>query len=113
MQCIGQSIQAKQRIIMSTITLTPSVDTLVNEYGSINAEITRLTKIKDSLSKDIKAMGAGRYETPLYSGLVYEVSGKTSINWEAIALKLNPSVQLITAHTKHGEASLFLKVTKV
>jgi hypothetical protein len=98
---------------MSTITLTPSIDTLINEYGSINAEITRLTKIKDSLSKDIKAMGAGTYETPIYKGLVYEVKGKTSIDWESIALKLNPSHQLITAHTKHGEASLSLKVTKV
>lgn len=98
---------------MTTITLTPSVDALINEYGSIHAEITRLTKIKDSLSKDIKAMGAGTYETPIYKGLVYEVKGKTSIDWESIALKLNPSHQLITAHTVHGEASLSLKVTKV
>jgi hypothetical protein len=98
---------------MTTITLTPSVDTLVNEYGSINAEITRLTKIKESLSKDIKALGAGTYETPIYKGLVYEVSGRVSTDWETIAKKFNPSHQLITAHTVHGEASLSLKVTKV
>jgi hypothetical protein len=98
---------------MSTITLTPSIDTLVNEYGSINAEITRLTKIKDSLSKDIKAMGAGTYETPVYKGLVYEVKGRVSIDWETIAMKFNPSHQLITAHTVPGEASLSLKVTKI
>ena len=98
---------------MTIITLTPTVDTLVNEYGAINAEINRLTKIKDSLSKDIKALGAGTYETPVYKGLVYEVKGRVSTDWETIAMKFNPSHQLITAHTVHGEASLSLKVTKV
>lgn len=96
----------------AVISLNPSVDSMINEYGAVHAEITRLTKIKDQLSKEIKALGAGTYETPIYKGLVYSVSGKESINWEAIAMKFNPSHQLITAHTKHGEPSLSLKVTK-
>ncbi len=95
------------------ISLSPTIETLINEYGAVHAEITRLTKIKDQLSKDIKANGAGTYETAIYKGLVYSVSGKESIDWESIALKFNPSHQLITAHTKHGEPSLSLKVTKV
>jgi hypothetical protein len=106
---------------MSTITLTPSIDTLVNEYGSINAEITRLTKIKDTLSKDIKAMGAGTYETPIYKGLVYPVSGKETTDWHSVAVRFceikgfafDPSSQLLSAHTKRTEDSLSLRVTKV
>ena len=106
---------------MTTITLTPSIDTLINEYGSINAEITRLTKIKESLSKDIKALGAGRYETPIYSGLVFPVSGKETIDWHTVAVRFcaingvdfQPSTQLVSAHTKRTEDSLSLKVTKV
>jgi hypothetical protein len=96
----------------AVISLSPSVDSMINEYGAVHAEITRLTKIKDQLSKDIKANGAGTYETPIYKGLVYSVKAKIDVDWEAIALKFNPSHQLITAHTKHGEPSLSLKVTK-
>ncbi len=95
------------------VSLSPSVDAMINEYGSIHAEITRLTKIKDQLSKDIKALGAGTYETPIYKGLVFPVKGRVDVDWETIAMKFNPSHQLITAHTKHGEPSLSLKVTKV
>ena len=106
---------------MSTITLTPSVDALINEYGSIHAEITRLTKIKESLSKDIKALGAGRYETPIYSGLVFPVSGKETTDWHQVAIRFceikgfsfDPSSQLLSAHTKRTEDSLSLRVTKV
>ena len=106
---------------MSTITLTPSVDALINEYGSIHAEITRLTKIKDVLSKDIKAMGAGTYETPIYKGLVFPVSGKETTDWHQVAIRFcaingidfQPSSQLISANTKRTEDSLSLKVTKV
>ena len=106
---------------MSTITLTPSIDTLINEYGSINAEITRLTKIKDALSKDIKAMGAGTYETPIYKGLVYPVSGKETTDWHSVAIRFceikgfafDPSSQLLSAHTKRSEDSLSLRVTKI
>jgi hypothetical protein len=106
---------------MTTITLTPSIDTLVNEYGSINAEITRLTKIKDTLSKDIKAMGAGTYETLIYKGLVYAVSGKETTDWHQVAIRFceikgfsfDPSSQLLSAHTKRTEDSLSLRVTKV
>lgn len=106
---------------MSTITLTPNVDALINEYGSIHAEITRLTKIKDSLSKEIKALGAGRYETPIYSGLVFPVSGKETTDWHSVAIRFceikrfsfDPSSQLINAYTKRTEDSLSLKVTKV
>ena len=106
---------------MTTITLTPSVDALINEYGSVHAEITRLTKIKESLSKDIKALGAGRYETPIYSGLVFPVSGKETIDWNTVAIRFceinnidfKPSAQLVSAHTKRTEDSLSLRVTKV
>jgi hypothetical protein len=105
--------KAKDLIMNAIISLSPTIETLINEYGAVHAEITRLTKIKDQLSKDIKANGAGTYKTAIYKGLVYSVSGKESIDWESIALKFNPSHQLITAHTKHGEPSLSLKVTKV
>jgi hypothetical protein len=103
------------------VSLSPSVDAMVNEYGSIHAEITRLTKIKDKLSADIKALGAGTYETAIYKGLVFPVTGKESIDWQSVAIRFcelkniefKPSAQLLSAHTKKSADSLSLKVTKV
>jgi hypothetical protein len=102
------------------ISLNPTIETLINEYGAVHAEITRLTKIKDQLSKDIKANGAGTYETPIYKGLVYAVSGKETTDWHSVAIRFceikglsfDPSSQLVSAHTKRTDDSLSLKVTK-
>lgn len=97
----------------TVISLSPSVQSIIDEYGSIDAEIKRLTKQKESLSVQIKESGAGRYTAAIYEALVYEVKPRVTVDWETIALKFNPSHQLITAHTKTGEPSLSLKVSKV
>lgn len=103
------------------VSLSPSVDAMINEYGSVYFEIARLTKIKDKLSADIKALGAGTHETPIYKGLVFPVTGRESIDWETIAIRyceinnieFKPSAQLLSAHTKKAADSLSLKVSKV
>jgi len=105
----------------AVVSLSPSVDAIVNEYGSVYFEIARLTKIKDKLSADIKALGAGTYETAIYKGLVFPVTGRESIDWESIAIRFcelnniefKPSVQLLSAHTKKSADSLSLKVSKI
>jgi hypothetical protein len=104
----------------AVISLNPSVDSMINEYGAVHAEITRLTKIKDQLSKEIKALGAGTYETPIYKGLVFPVSGKETTDWHSVAIRFceinhidfAPSSQLVSAYTKRTDDSLSLKVTK-
>ena len=105
----------------AVIALNPSIEIMINEYGSVHAEITRLTKIKDQLSKDIKASGAGTYETTLYKGLVYSVTGKESTDWQTVATRFcaingidfQPSAQLLSAHTTKANDRLDLRVTKV
>jgi hypothetical protein len=98
---------------MSTISLSLSVVALIDECGSIDAEIKRLTKQKEALSAQIKNEGVGRYSGCFYEGLVYASEGRVSIDWEAIALKLNPSRQLISAHTKQSAPITSLKLSKV
>jgi hypothetical protein len=97
----------------AVIALNPSVQSIIDEYGSIDSEIKRLTKQKDALSVQIKQAGAGRFTASIYEALVFDVKPRVTTDWESIAMKFNPSHQLITAHTKTGEASLSLKVTKV
>lgn len=95
------------------ISLSPSVQSIIDEYGSIDSEIKRLTKQKEALSAQIKEAGAGRYTAAIYEALVYEVQGRVTTDWETIALRFEPSRQLIAAHTKTGSDSLSLKVSKV
>lgn len=110
-----------QTIDKQTISLSPSLAAMVDECGSIDAEIKRLTLAKDKLAKAIKESGAGRYDGAVFSGLVYSTTGRVSIDYETIAhrfCELNgiafaPSPQLLAAHTTKSADSLSLKFSKV
>ena len=103
--------------ILATIgggsVVTPELSGMVDELGSLNSQITALTKRADKLKAEIKAHGPERYNGSEFSALVYESEGRTTTDWRAIAEKFNPSRQLITAHTVTGEASKSIKVTKI
>lgn len=98
---------------MSILALSPSLDVITDEIGSIRAEIKRLKALDDSLTAQLKDAGIGKYAGSIWSATVYEVKGRTSINWEAIAMHFDPSRQLITAHTSIGEPSLSAKLAKI
>jgi hypothetical protein len=97
----------------STVTLTMSINSLIDEAGAIDHEIKSLEKKLSSIKATLKAQGAGRYNGSHFEALVYSSEGKLSIDWKAIAEKLNPSRQLITAHTSIGAASVSIKFSKV
>lgn len=83
----------------SIVSLTPSVFALIDEAGAIHAEVARLTKQLEKLKASIKAEGIGKHAGFIFEANVYEKAGGEKVNWEAIAKKLNPSYQLIAAHT--------------
>ena len=95
---------------MTTITLSPSIQSIIDELGSIDRELARLKAQRDDLSAIVKLTGTGRYFGQYFEGLVYESKGRTVTNWKAIAEHFNPSRQLLVAHTTTGEPSLSLKV---
>jgi hypothetical protein len=103
------------------VSLSPSVQSIIDEYGSIDSEIKRLTKQKEALSAQIKAAGAGKYAASIYEALVFPVAGRESIDWESVAVRFcelkdiefKPSAQLLSAYTKKSADSLSLKVSKV
>ena len=98
---------------MSTVILTPSLSSVIDELGSIRAEIKRLEAQDKALTAQIKSAGAGTYTGVIWEALAYPVKARVSIDWETIAKKFSPSHQLITAHTTTGEPSLSVKVSKV
>ena len=83
---------------MSTISLSPSIAAYIDEAGSLDAEIKRLTKQLDVIKSRIKANGVGDFGGFVFNAKVLEAERVTT-DWKAIAEKLNPSYQLITAHT--------------
>lgn len=98
---------------MSTVIITPSLSAIIDELGSIRAEIKRLEAQDKALTAQIKSAGAGTYTGAVWQALAYPVKPRISIDWETIAKKFSPSHQLITAHTSTGDGSISVKLSKV
>jgi len=81
-----------------SIILTPDLFAQIDQAGAINAEIKALEKQLETLKSIIKAQGAGKHAGFVFQAHVID-SNREKIDWQAIAEKLNPSRQLITAHT--------------
>ena len=73
--------------------------TTIDTLGHIRAQIADLQAEAKRLEADIKAEGAGTYEGELFRVTVSEVDSQR-VDWKAVAAKLEPSRQLVTAHTK-------------
>ena len=84
----------------------PTMQALVDQYGSIDSQIKTLTESLNMLKKAIKAQGAGVYTGDVYKLNVFATPGGETTDWRAVAEHFNPSYQLITAHTTKGDAGL-------
>lgn len=83
----------------AVISLNPSIDLLVDELGQLQDQAAALAAQIDTLKTTIKAQGAGRYLGSRWQSLVSPVAESKRVNWEAVAMHMQPSHQLITAHT--------------
>ena len=81
----------------------------VDVLGSLKAQIADLTAQAKVIEAGLKAAGPGRTEGVLFDANVFTQSRET-VDWKAVAEKLEPSRQLITAHSSTAEV-LVLKVT--
>lgn len=81
------------------MTSKAELSKLADELGTLRAQMatlkTRETTIRDTL---IKA-GVHAIEGALFRATVVEQLRRL-VDWKAVAAKLNPSHQLVTAHTK-------------
>ena len=95
---------------MTTLSLTPNIQSIIDEIGDIDREIGRLKAQRDDMAAIVKLTGEGRYIGQHFEGLVYSSKGRTTTDWKTIAQHFSPSRQLLAAHTTTGEPSLSLKV---
>jgi hypothetical protein len=86
-----------------------TIKNIVDELGALKAQIAILEARESEIAKILKARGAGVNEGPLFDANVI-VADRNSVDWKAIALKLEPSRQLVTAHTSTSTV-VTLKVT--
>ena len=95
---------------MTTLSLTPNIQSIIDEIGDIDREIARLKGQRDDMAAIVKLTGEGRYIGQQFEGLVYSSKGRVVTNWKNVAEHFNPSRQLLAAHTTTGEPTLSLKV---
>lgn len=96
---------------MSTIQLTPDLYTLIDEAGSIDSEVKRLTAQLETLKAQIKAKGAGDFGGFSFAAKVSTTERET-VDWKSVAQRLEPSRQLIAAHTNRAEVTS-IKFSKI
>lgn len=83
------------------IVLTPDLFALIDHAGALDSEIKALTKQLETIKATIKAQGAGDHAGFVFTAKVIE-SERETIDYKTICEKLQPSRQLITAHTSHS-----------
>jgi hypothetical protein len=95
----------------AVISLSPSIDLMVDELGQLQDQAAALADQIESLKTTIKQQGAGRYMGSRWQSLVVAVAESKKTDWKAVAMHLDPSHQLITAHSTTTPASSRITTT--
>ena len=81
----------------------------VDRLAQVKAQIAELRQYENELKEVLIDSGLAAVDGLCHRATISECT-KTSTDWEAIALKLNPSRQLIRAYTKQGEPYFAIRV---
>ncbi len=75
---------------------------LADELGSLPAQMADLKDRESDIREMFIEAGVHTLEDERFRAVVVE-SLRTTVNWKAVAAKLEPSHQLVTAHTTEKE----------
>lgn len=88
---------------METINTTPAeITRAIDELAAIRAEIAELKAKEETRRLFLIAAGITAADGTQHR-VTISTTYKVSIDWKTIAERLNPSTQLITAHTHKAE----------
>jgi hypothetical protein len=82
-----------------------------DRMGLLHAVIAQSKTEAATLRAELEAAGLSEIEGSLYRVAFAECKGATKVDWQAVAKKLQPSRQLVKAHTSTGEGSTRMTVT--
>lgn len=97
----------------ASIVLTPDLFALIDEAALIDQEIKHLNEALDKVKTRIKAQGAGDYEGFMFKAKVTQAAPIERTDWKAVAMRLNPSYQLIAAHTSISAPVVSVRFSKI
>ena len=75
---------------------------IVDQLAAVKAQLSDLKTLEDQLKLVLVESGQVAIDGSAHRATVSHCAGRESIDWQAIAVKFNPSRQLITAHTSTG-----------
>lgn len=79
-----------------------NISYVVDRLAIIKAQIAELKEEEASLKQSLIDSGLTHVEGALHRATVAYRDGADRIDWQAVAGHFQPSRQLITAHTNHG-----------
>jgi hypothetical protein len=82
----------------------------VDKLAQIKAQIADLRAQEDELKQLLIDSGLSAVDGTMHRATISEVTGKETTNWMAIAMKFNPSRQMIRAYTTPNEAYFSIRV---
>lgn len=74
---------------------------LADQLGETKAKIAALKAIEDDLKAQLLATGETEADGTMFRATV-SFSNRETVDWKAVVEKLEPSRQLITAHTSYA-----------
>lgn len=83
----------------------------VDRLAIIKAEIAQLKREEDALKDVLIECGLESVEGTLHRAAISHCAGRELVDWKTIAMKFEPSRQLITAHTSAGEPYAMVRLS--
>jgi hypothetical protein len=84
---------------------------VVDDLALIKAQLAELADKEKELKAVLIAAGVSPVEGDLHRATVSLVSGRTTVDWRAIAEHFGPSRQLVTAHTSKGDDYHMIRIS--
>ena len=84
---------------------------LVDKLAQVKAKIADLKIDEQALRQELIDSGETTIEGVYHRAAISQSEGKTTIDWQAVAMRLKPSRQLIKAHTSRGEAYATVRIS--
>jgi len=84
---------------------------IVDRLAIVKQQIADMQKEETQLKQLLVDSGHAAIDGLLHRASVSECDGKTFIDWKTIAMKFNPSRQLIKANTSTGDPYYTVRVT--
>ena len=82
----------------------------VDQLADVKAQIAKLREQENVLKETLICSGESAVDSDAYRATITDTKPRDTTDWEAIAMKFNPSRQLIRAHTNTGESYFQVRV---